>query len=240
MTVRDAERTVGQLVVERPGRAQFFDQLGIDYGYGGGTSLARACAGSGLDVRAVLRGLETCDLQDGVPANAEWEPASLGALIDRIVAVHHGHLRRELPRLERLVRQVVQAHGDRYPELAALREAVAGLKDEMERHMLKEEWVVFPCIRRLEAATTAREIPDGLDVLIANVGADHAETAEALARIRSLADGYRTPADACPAHRALLGGLAGLEADLHHHVHEEAQLLFPRALALAAALRARG
>ena len=36
--------------------------------------------------------------------------------------------------------------------------------------------------------------------------------------------------------RALLAGLAGLELDLHEHVHKENNVLFPRALALEAQL----
>jgi len=38
----------------------------------------------------------------------------------------------------------------------------------------------------------------------------------------------------CATHRALLDGLHGLELELHQHVHEENNVLFPRARALAA------
>jgi iron-sulfur cluster repair protein YtfE (RIC family) len=34
----------------------------------------------------------------------------------------------------------------------------------------------------------------------------------------------------CNTHRALLDGLDALELDLHQHVHEENNILFPRAL----------
>jgi regulator of cell morphogenesis and NO signaling len=52
-----------------------------------------------------------------------------------------------------------------------------------------------------------------------------------------MTDGYTPPADACPTDRALLGGLAELEADLHRHIHEENNILFPRARAAEDALQ---
>ena len=51
--------------------------------------------------------------------------------------------------------------------------------------------------------------------------------------MRALTDGYAPPADACNTYRALLGGLAELEVDMHQHVHRENNILFPGALAAA-------
>jgi hypothetical protein len=41
-----------------------------------------------------------------------------------------------------------------------------------------------------------------------------------------------------PTYRALLDGLAELEADLHFHIHEENNILFPLAHAAASGLQA--
>ena len=38
------------------------------------------------------------------------------------------------------------------------------------------------------------------------------------------------PDSACPTYRALYHGLEEFERDLHHHVHLENNILFPRAL----------
>lgn len=240
MTVNDTRKTVGRLVVERPDRAQFFDQLGIDYSCEGKTPLAKACAEHGLDQQTVFSELQSCDRLDSPPATDDWEPSTLGGLIDRIVAVHHGHLRRELPRLAAMAEKVVEAHGREHPELGELREIFVHLKNDLERHMVKEEWAVFPLIRQLEAAADAHEVPTGLNPLILGLEHDHLGAAGTLTRMRRVTGGYKTPPEACPLYRALLGGLAGLEADLHHHVHEENNLLFPRARALAASLLAGG
>jgi len=52
---------------------------------------------------------------------------------------------------------------------------------------------------------------------------------EALARLRSLTEGYRPPADACNTWRALWAGLEALEGATHQHIHLENNVLFPRA-----------
>jgi regulator of cell morphogenesis and NO signaling len=57
--------------------------------------------------------------------------------------------------------------------------------------------------------------------------------------MRGLTGGYTPPDDACTTYRALLDGLADLEADMHRHVHKENNILFPRAGAVEAELRSR-
>ena len=54
---------------------------------------------------------------------------------------------------------------------------------------------------------------------------------ELLAKIRALSNEYQAPDSACPTYRALYHGLEEFERDLHHHVHLENNILFPRAIA---------
>jgi regulator of cell morphogenesis and NO signaling len=46
--------------------------------------------------------------------------------------------------------------------------------------------------------------------------------------LRELSGGYATADALCATHRTLLEGLHGLDLDLHQHVHEENNILFPR------------
>ena len=62
---------------------------------------------------------------------------------------------------------------------------------------------------------------------------DHEWAGLALARMRELADGYDLERALRKTHRATLDGLHELERDLHEHIHEENNVLFPRALAAA-------
>lgn len=232
MIASNLNATVGQLVAERPGRARVFERFGIDYCCGGRMPLARAIAAKGLKPETVLGALDAAEIRAPDSETDDWSPANPGELVDFIVATHHAYLRRELPRLDSLLAKVNHAHGGHHPELAELREVFAALRTDLEAHMLKEEWVVFPWIASLNSA---RDPGLGLAIVIEHLERDHEDTGSALARMRALTDDYTPPADACPTYRALLEGLAELEADMHQHVHRENNLLFEQALSPGAA-----
>jgi regulator of cell morphogenesis and NO signaling len=160
-------------------------------------------------------------------------------LIDHIVTIHHAYLHRELPRLAELAGRVIDAHGNRHPELREVDDVFESLGDELRFHMLKEEKILFPMIARLEVAMKVPELYCGsVGNPIAVMQHEHDDAGAALARLRVLTDGYTAPPDACPTYRALLDGLSGLEAELHVHIHEENNILFPRARAADGALQA--
>ena len=56
---------------------------------------------------------------------------------------------------------------------------------------------------------------------------EHDAAGELLSRLRSLTDGYTTPADGCASYHALYDGLAQFESDTHSHIHKENNRLFP-------------
>ena len=181
--------------------------------------------------------MEAGESQATAAETDEWSPATPGDLADFIVSTHHAYLRRELPRLDRMIAQVLDAHAGLHPELRELRSVFSALKVDMETHMLTEEWVIFPSVRRLGHGPANGGLPDGLARLIRAMEHEHGDAGTALARIRELTNGYAPPSGAAPLIRALLAGLAEFETDLHHHIHRENDLLFPAALS---ALDARG
>jgi regulator of cell morphogenesis and NO signaling len=228
---------IGQWVAERPSRSRIFENLGLDYCCGGGTPLDRACRDKGLDVATVLRELGADEVQGAEHDRFDGADTTMGELIDHIVARHHAYLRRELPRLATLADQVAGAHGARHPELQEFRDVLASLREELTLHMLKEEEVLFPMLKQLEAATeTPRFSCGSITNPILVMEHEHEDAGAALARLRALSGGYAPPADACPSYRAMFDGLAELEADLHLHIHEENNLLFARARAVEDAL----
>ncbi len=236
----DLKTRVGELVAERPGRSRVFERLGIDYCCSGTTPLDRACREKGLDVADVLREIAASDDETPEHDQIDWRKVPLGDLADHIVGVHHGFLRRELPRLAALMEKLVAAHGARHAELAEVRDTVLSLKVELDSHMNKEERILFPFVKQLQTATVMPSFHCGsVNNPIFVMMHEHEHTGAALARLRSLTHGYRAPADACETYRATLAGLADLEADVHRHIHKENEILFPRARAAEAALCAR-
>jgi len=222
----DPSRTVAELVLEQPSRARVFEELGVDYCCGGKSSLGEACAARGVDVEAALAALESV-ADEPVLAGAterDWTQASLTELCDHIVSAHHDHLREELPRLDGLPDKVVRAHGDERPELAEIRETFGALRAELEEHMATEEAELFPLV--------ARGGPYDADQ-VAELEHEHEFAGSALARMRELSGGYDLGRALCSTHHATIDALRELELELHQHIHEENNVLFPRALATA-------
>ena len=229
MTCIDPETTVGELVTERPGRSRIFERLGIDYCCGGKKTLGAACRERGLDIGRVV-----ADLAEDAPSapGTDWAKASLGDLVDHILDRHHAYLRGELPRLAGMSAKVCGVHGERHPELRRVDGTFGRLRAELEMHMAKEERVLFPMIRELEASSVRPVFHCGsLANPLRVMEAEHDAAGEALAEMRELTGGYSVPPDGCNTYRVLMDGLASLERDLHEHIHEENNILFPRALA---------
>lgn len=88
---------VGQLVAERPGRAQVLESWGIDYCCGGKRQLGEACAAMGIEADAVANDLAAFDAMSSPDTDTDWSQAPLLELAEHIVTTHHEYLRQELP-----------------------------------------------------------------------------------------------------------------------------------------------
>lgn len=223
------DRTVGELVAERPGRSRIFQAFQIDFCCQGGRTLREACALKEISIDAVVDQLEA---ELGAKTDPIQNPAQLppAELAKYIVETHHAFLRRELPRLHAMSERVAQVHGGHTPTLVEMARIFLGLEEELSSHMMKEERILFPAIVALSRGDGA---PGFLDSPIACMIHEHETVGAALARLRELSHGFRPPADACNTYRALFAGLNDLEEDLHRHIHLENAVLFPAAQALA-------
>jgi regulator of cell morphogenesis and NO signaling len=226
------ERTVGQLVTESPGRARIFESFGIDYCCGGKKPLALAIRENNLDARTVLGILAAFDEQTS-PTERNWGTASLTELADHIEATHHAYLKRELPRLEFLLTKIANKHGGTRPALTQLAVVFNAFKAELESHMQKEEVILFPICRRLEASDGPIRFHCGsVENPISVMVREHDDAGDTLKRMRELTDNYAVPSDACGTYRAAFDSLQEIEQDMHRHVHKENSILFPKAIEL--------
>lgn len=230
--------TVGSIVAQRPALSRVFEQVGIDYCCGGKIPLDEACRKKGIDptqLLATLAQAAAMPSETGVNAAA----MTLTSLVEHIEATHHGYLKTELPRLEAMTKKVAAVHGEHDARLAQVRDTYAGLAAEMGSHMMKEEQILFPMIRQLEASATLPAFHCGsVGNPIRVMEMEHDQAGAALATMRTLTDGFTPPDWACNTYRAMLDALAHLEDDLHQHVHKENNILFPRAIALESSKQA--
>ncbi len=228
--------TVGDLVVRHPQLRQSLEKLGIDYCCGGKKPLAIAAEEAGLRWDAVEAALTEVLETQPVSAATDWNSASLTVLTDHILDKHHVFTKAQLLRLNELLRKVQHAHGDKHGEqLDELRQLFDGLDAEISAHLLKEEQILFPAIKGIDAFVSGAgprpEIHCGtVENPIRQMMLEHDHAGDVLAEIRKVTNDYQLPADACQTFAALYEGLQALESDLHEHIHLENNILFPKSV----------
>ena len=233
MITLDPEQTVGEFVRQKPTRARVFESLKIDYCCGGKVSLVRACEKRGVDVNEVLQAISANDEQADLGTLVDVDSMALTELANHIEATHHAYLREELPRLDAMTEKVARVHGDKDERLFQMRQAFIALKAELEPHMMKEERILFPIVRQLEASPERQEFHCGsVANPIRQMEHEHDQAGDALAILHESTDGYTPPDWACNTYRAMLDSLARLEADMHQHIHKENNVLFLKVIQL--------
>lgn len=160
------------------------------------------------------------------------------ALMHHLEHTHHRFTYDTLVEIERLVARALtspEGRRDLEPLLPTLREIEAILVG----HLLEEERLLFPAIRRLATATgqprtdahQARRRRN-VAMIIANLDLDHAVCRRRFADLARLTRDLAPHASASPMVLALQSLLAKLETDLTQHLAIEERVLFPAALAL--------
>ena len=231
----DLNKTVRDLAVENPAATRVFEKFGIDYCCGGGKSLREACAGANVAPDKLLDLLQTAGQGKSTNGNKDWKSEPLSDLIDHIVETHHAYTREELDRLDPLLAKVCSVHGQRHPELLRIQQLFGGLSQELTMHMMKEEQVLFPYVRRMEEAVLERRtiIPAMFGTVrnpVQMMIHEHDSAGQALHEMREVSAGYTAPKDGCVSFQTLYRALDEFERDLHQHIHLENNILFPRAV----------
>jgi regulator of cell morphogenesis and NO signaling len=236
-----SDKTVRELIIENPASARVFEKLGIDYCCGGDRCLREACQSANLNLDQVVDSLEKADEETSVLRNSRnWQLEPMATLIEHIQNTHHKYTRDEIARLEPLWEKVCSVHGKSHPELFEAREIFHGLAQELNAHLMKEEIILFPYIRTLEAAHAGKRqmarAPFGsVRNPVSMMEHEHDSAGNALRAMNEATKRYSAPDDACASYRALYEALATFEANLHQHIHLENNILFPRAIAMESA-----
>lgn len=220
---------IGRLAAERPEFVPVFDRLGLDYCCHGSRTLAEACEHAGVDLSTALRALG--DAGAGPHAHGgerDWLSATMQDLADHIEQTHHRLAREWFERLRGLMPRLLSAHGERHPELREVSEVIDQLREEMTDHMIREERVLFPWLRRLERPTAVNVGPPwSVRRPIDCMEHDHVSVSQGLAKLRRLTSDYRSPEDACRTYESVLSVLRDLDRDTRIHIHKENNILFP-------------
>ncbi len=220
---------VNQFVNKYPKSAPILQSLGIDFCCGGQKPLAKACAEKGLDPDQLLKKLCASDTGKDPDNNRDWTEATLTELVEHLESTHHIYVKKSLPYLTDLMTRVVGTHGDHYPEVLQLDELVRGVVADMGPHLMKEEQILFPAMKKLDVSLEGFHC-GSIQSPIRVMKADHDNLGKLLFEIREQTRNFALPEDACGTWSALYEGLEEFEKDTHLHIHKENNILFPMAI----------
>ncbi|MFZ1699519.1 MAG: DUF542 domain-containing protein [Pyrinomonadaceae bacterium] len=228
----DAE-PICEIARKTPAAIDVFEKFNIDYYCHGNRSFDDACQSAGVDPLMVCREIEGA-VRDHPEIDERLECKTAFGLVDHIVERHHTFTRDEAVRLSALFDVVCRTCGNAYPEFVELQRIFKTLCNDLFAHMKKEETVLFPHIKNLEASQS--ENASLLPVQFESVKnqsrmlrLEHEESANILRKMRKISADYGLPETASSELARLYDGLRDFECDVHLHIHLENNVLFPLA-----------
>ena len=142
------------------------------------------------------------------------------ALIEHILERYHEIHRRDLPELIALAQKVERVHHDVPDAPLGLADMLKRLYIELDTHMKKEEFVLFPAMRE--------GLEKGITQPIVMMRSEHDFHDETIQSIKGKVHDFVVPEGACGSWERLYTGTAKLCSDLRDHIHVENDILFPR------------
>ncbi|TCJ19628.1 iron-sulfur cluster repair di-iron protein [Flaviaesturariibacter flavus] len=218
--------TLSQIVSNDFRAARVFERHGLDFCCKGKRPLADACSEKGIDPGTLIAELENATAAPDAAPN--FDSFGLSELAGYIQRVHHTYVKVNGPQVAHYLARVASKHGDRLPYIIEVYHLFAELLEGLTEHMQKEEQVLFPRIRLVEAGSLAGSAISGP---VAVMESEHDRAGTLTAKIRQLTKDYTAPEGACTTHRMAIAALGDFAQDLHRHVHLENNLLFPKAAA---------
>lgn len=224
----DVRTPLGRFAAEHPAVIPVLDRFGLDYCCHGEHSLRAACETARVSLDDVLAAIDEQRAEPNGEPERCWLGATMTELADHIEATHHTRARDLFARIAAVVPRVRAAHVGRHPWLAQLEVTIRDLQEAMHDHMVREERVLFPWLRRLDRPSEIHTGPPwSVKRPISCMVHDHDQVAGLLGRIRTLTDGHLAPANACNSFRVMVSLLRDLDADTRAHIHKENNVLFP-------------
>lgn len=229
------EKTVADFVTENIKTADVFKKYGIDFCCGGGITLEKACAKNNVDQTLLEK--ELLDATKIIDRTYAYDTWNLTFLIDHIINIHHTYVTESLPILSQYANKVAKVHGKHYPQVVTINKLFHEVANELLAHLQKEEQILFPYIKQMEATNSEGSSPFGsVHNPIRMMEHEHENAGDIFKEIARLTNNYMPPEDACNTFKALYSKLQEFEEDLHRHIHLENNILHPKAIALEAKL----
>lgn len=234
---------IGELVANDYRTASVFKKYGVDFCCQGNRTIADACMAKKVDPKSVITDLNQIN-QEQVSASTDYKSWPIDLLTDYIEKKHHRYVENKTQEIKPYLDKICSVHGEHHPELFEIRDQFIASAGELAAHMKKEEFILFPFIRKLAKARQENMLIDApsfgtVQNPIAMMHEEHNIEGDRFRKIEELSNHYTPPNDACNTYRVTLALLHEFEQDLHLHIHLENNILFPKAIEMEAELMRR-
>jgi regulator of cell morphogenesis and NO signaling len=229
-----ASKTIGEIVSDDFRTAAIFSAMGIAYSWRGQDTLIQACQRNQLNLMEVLDKLETV-LQSPMERDFDFASWPMDLLADYIVRKYHQYIRSRVPVIKQVLQGLVFSSGKDQPLLNQVLGLFEKASQDLERHMRREELILFPYIRKMipdPKGMRKFDGPqfDGVRDSILNLMKDHEAEGERIEQIKAITRNFHSPKDADDAYKVAMGLLRDFDYNLRKHLHLENNILFPKAL----------
>lgn len=224
---------VGDIVRTNFKTAPLFEQNRIDFCCGGNISLQEASRKAGVDVQALIAQINSAMQEEDFDARF-IEGLSPDQLADYIEKRHHSYVKEKIPFIKQKLQKLCDVHGGNHQELFKISELFEEGAGNLSQHLMKEELVLFPMIRKLTEAKNGKavdlkqfgDVQSPITVMLE----EHQTEGDRFDTISELTNQYQTPEDGCETYEVTMKSLQDFEKDLHRHIHLENNVLFPQAI----------
>lgn len=228
------EKTVGQMVADDYRAATVFEKYGIDFCCRGNRTISEVCERNNIDEQQLIMEIEAITSNKSADNN-DYKTWPLDLLADYIEKKHHRYVEERIPILIQYLNKINQVHGENHPELEDIANHFQASAGDLAAHMKKEEFILFPYVRKMMKIKSSGEELDvpGFQTVnnpVAVMMNEHDNEGERFRTISKLSNSYTPPEDACNTYRVAFSLLQEFEEDLHKHIHLENNILFPRAI----------
>lgn len=163
--------------------------------------------------------------------NINFEDLRLDKLMEYIIETHHAYIKKALSSFNVHSKTIVKVDSDVHPEVLSINKLLQQLKDLLEQHLIFEEFILFPYIKKL-MESTVESTDTLLDNPIKKIRTEHLRISKLLTEMRILSNNYTPAVNSSPALKLCYAQLFDLEQDIHKHTFLEENILFSKLIEL--------
>lgn len=212
-------------------------RFGIGFGFGDKT-VGEVCKLHKIDVEFFLEIINAFLDKDYFPQR-KLQSFAVMLTVDYLKKTHEEYLTEKLPRIQKLIDELIISSGPDEPKFSLLRKFFREYEEEFKAHIRREDEVVFPYALSVEKAYlegTPQKLPR--DYSMENFIGEHSNIEEKLTDLKNIIIKYLPPTASRNLCNTILGELFDLEKDLIDHSRIEEKIIAPKVIEMEKQLKA--